>query len=490
MDRKKRAHQRRAKNHFGSGMERLESRALLAADLSCFAMSEGHMGAGMAPNSAPVPPSLESIRFLNTRPGDQNPIDRLDVSGDFKRTPLDAIQSINVYNACGSFAIPEPSTQNLPQLPHLDVDGDRTFSPSDIVEIINGLNHREILDQGILTDLSGTVTTADGATVTLKYSVERNEGLAEVDVTLEVDDAEPSTNYPLVVDGFKFGEITTDETGHGQAIWSNHNPEAQPLPQLLPRMLAGTEVRLGEGEALQLLIEDTPPDGQPEEEPREGDPAGLVVHAFLRGEQGEYGHAEFQIQNRSDGVELSVRVHVEHATPGTYDVTLNSTVLGSITIDEFGRGSLRLSTLPDGTELSLPPIGNLIGRGAIVKIGDSIQGALGTDFPVLPPVHPLPTLEFLGDFIGRDGKLGEIRLAVQADRQGFKAIVRVHIPSLPAGPASIVVSGQKIGEIVVDEQGNGELIVTDLAGINPSRLMAFGAMPIRIGELVGMLVRR
>ena len=89
-------------------LEQLERRELMAADVSSF----------------------------------QNPIHPLDVDGDFRVSPLDALVVINALNATGPGSLagtPVPEDFNW----NIDVDGDNALSPLDALSVINRLNSGE-----------------------------------------------------------------------------------------------------------------------------------------------------------------------------------------------------------------------------------------------------------------------------------------------------------------------------------------------------------
>ncbi|XZE51488.1 dockerin type I domain-containing protein [Planctomycetaceae bacterium SH139] len=71
----------------------------------------------------------------------QNPNDPLDVNGDGKVRPIDALQIINVLNRTGGPRMLDPLVDPAP--PYFDVSGDYLLSPIDALQIINAINRGE-----------------------------------------------------------------------------------------------------------------------------------------------------------------------------------------------------------------------------------------------------------------------------------------------------------------------------------------------------------
>ena len=80
--------------------------------------------------------SANGVQILVSNGVYQNPINRLDTSGDGKLTPLDALLVINYLN------LRSAGQPNLPILLGLNVNGDNSISPIDVLIVINYLNLR------------------------------------------------------------------------------------------------------------------------------------------------------------------------------------------------------------------------------------------------------------------------------------------------------------------------------------------------------------
>jgi hypothetical protein len=472
---------------------------MLAADLSCLQPvppipgdSNGDLppdgAAGEADEVVEVGSLLAEFRYRSR--GDRNPIDPLDVTGDFITSPLDAIRSINVYNACGSFEIPDSLPPGIGELPFLDVDGNGLFAPSDISPIINNLNHPEGLRLGKLSELHASVLSEQGVQLNVDYSVERQDGFAKVKFAVELANGQPGQTYPIRIGGVTLGEIATDDTGRAAATWTNdRNPgDALPLPSHLPNVVSGLDVAVGSEDPVELEVVDPMIPHLP---PRP-EAVGLKIRAFLRGENGEHGQIDFHFRRSDDGEVIAMFLRVENASPGVYPVALNDVVVGELTINEFGRGFLRGST--DGSEGSTLPadIKDLIKPGTTISVGDSIHGVFNAGAPILPPITVPPAMEFSTLFVNRSGKLGTVDISVQMASPGISVTVKLDVPSLPAGTTAVLVGGLKVAEVEIDDTGKGSFTISTFPVLPPGPLPALPTawlgVPVQIGELEGRLV--
>jgi hypothetical protein len=93
------------------------------------------------------------------------------------------------------------------------------------------------------------------------------------------------------------------------------------------------------------------------------------------------GTANYSTTTTADGeVESTFSVSVTGATAATtYDVTVGDTVVGQLTADDTGTGSLVLSSNPTGTEQQLPTdFPTNIGADTAISVG-TLSGALAAD---------------------------------------------------------------------------------------------------------------
>jgi hypothetical protein len=220
-----------------------------------------------------------------------------------------------------------------------------------------------------LTDSSGTDTgtswystsTVDGTTTTLfKVSITG----AAADTTLDVS-----------VDGTIIGQITTDANGAGKLVLSS-NPQGaneQQLPSNFPTTVAaGSTITVGTASGSLAAPTVTGDSGCGREQ------AGTTLSAQLTDSgPSATGTAAYWTGTVDGTATTKFKVSVTGAmASSTLDVAVDGTVVGQITTDTSGAGSLVLSSNPQGSEQQLPtdfPI--TAAAGSSVTVG-TLSGTL------------------------------------------------------------------------------------------------------------------
>ena len=166
--------QKRSKSlHF----ERLETRRLLAADLNETLLMVDPPSDGNDLGEIHSAEVGDSVHHRDHREGGRNPVDPLDVSGDYVISPLDALLSVNDLNEHGARSLDQisPGGQDDP-LPYLDVNDDNIISPSDVLSVVNALNDPDSLTAGFLSELHSRLDGGNGARSEVSYEVQREHG--------------------------------------------------------------------------------------------------------------------------------------------------------------------------------------------------------------------------------------------------------------------------------------------------------------------------
>jgi hypothetical protein len=206
--------------------------------------------------------------------------------------------------------------------------------------------------------------TLDGANVgTAKFGSVTAHGETRSSFTVQVHDLAADTAFDVAVDGVTIGQITTDADGSGKLVLSSDPKGSQlPLPANFPADLAaGSVVTVGtatgtletrvhlpvEVSNLRARVVDA-----------EGDLRALV---------------KFHSRTLDDGtVEMKFTVRVKGAEANTtLDVAIDGVVVGQISTNARGKGSLVLSSDPQN-EHQLPIPANFptdLSAGAVVTIG-------------------------------------------------------------------------------------------------------------------------
>jgi Ca2+-binding RTX toxin-like protein len=103
--------------------------------------------------------------------------------------------------------------------------------------------------------------------------------------------------------------------------------------------------------------------------------------AFLTGIGGEFGTAEYEIENE-DGqllTKFELEVH-ELAANSAFNVVIGGVTVGQINTDALGSGEFKLCTVPTGDELPFPAGFPTIGAGTTILVGVSLEGSFAASF--------------------------------------------------------------------------------------------------------------
>ncbi|HVU86018.1 MAG TPA: hypothetical protein VHD36_01775 [Pirellulales bacterium] len=227
-----------------------------------------------------------------------------------------------------------------------------------------------------LTDSSGT------ATGTATYSTGTYDGTTETRFTVSISGATANTTYDVAVGGTDVGTITTDANGAGKLVLSS-NPDSneQSLPANFPTTVtSGTAVTVGTLSG--SLATPTNSGGGC----GGGEHGGLTDVTRLTAtltdpSSSATGTVSYKSGTTEDGTTVTrFKVTVTGATASTtLDVAVGGTVVGQITTDASGGGSLTLSSHPkNSNEQSLPSnFPTSITSGTAVTVG-TLSGTLGT----------------------------------------------------------------------------------------------------------------
>lgn len=151
---------------------------------------------------------------------------------------------------------------------------------------------------------------------------------------IKVRNLTPNTAYDIVVNGTVVDTITTDAGGEGRVI---HRARNHGTPTPLPYDPRGATVDVSLLGTI-VLADDfpaAPPTG-----------SGLVEIRFaLTPVTGVTGTADARFRERNGRMKFDVEI--EGALPGTYDLLVGGVVVGQITVDVSGRGSIDFDSIPD-----------------------------------------------------------------------------------------------------------------------------------------------
>lgn len=225
-----------------------------------------------------------------------------------------------------------------------------------------------------LTDSSGTATGA------ATYSTGTYDGTTVTKFTVSISGATAATTYDVSVGGVDVGTITTDANGAGKLVLSS-NPTSteQALPADFPTVTSGTAVTVGTLSG-SLATPTNTGGGCGGEHGGLTDVTRLTASLTDSSSSGT-GTVSYKTGTTADGTTVTrFKVTVTGAAASTtLDVSVGGTVVGQITTDTSGNGSLILSSNPkNSNEQSLPTnFPTSITSGTAVTVG-TLSGTLGT----------------------------------------------------------------------------------------------------------------
>ena len=230
-----------------------------------------------------------------------------------------------------------------------------------------------------LTDSSGT------AIGTAAYSTGTYDGTSVTRFAVSISGATADTTYDVSLGGTDVGTITTDANGAGKLVLSS-NPDAneQSLPSNFPTSVsAGAVVTVGTLGGSLATPTSTGGGCGGEGGGEHGRLTGVtrLTASLTDPSSSATGTVAFKTGTAADGTTVTrFRVTVTGATASTtLDVSVDGTVVGQITTDSSGDGSLMLSSNPRNShEQQLPSnFPTTITSGSVVTVG-TLSGTLAT----------------------------------------------------------------------------------------------------------------
>jgi len=209
---------------------------------------------------------------------------------------------------------------------------------------------------GTLFELAGRFGSPAALWCEVGYKVKRKSGVTTKSLELEVDNAAAGTTYPVTVDGFAAGTITTN--AKGDAKFELVENKEQLFPQGFREPAAGALIRVGE--LLQVRLDVL------------NHLVGLEATVAGAGKLG--GKVTYKAEQVGDTVTKEFTVKVTGAPPKTsLPVELAGVAVGSLTIDVEGQGRLKFSNKkPPPFPAGFPEPT----AGAAIHIGDLFAGTL------------------------------------------------------------------------------------------------------------------
>jgi hypothetical protein len=250
------------------------------------------------------------------------------------------------------------------------------FAAHSLTSAISNLSSSAATHTVLTTQLTDSSGTATGAAT---YSTGTYDGTTVTKFTVSISGATAATTYDVSVGGVDVGTITTDANGAGKLVLSS-NPSSteQALPADFPTVTSGTAVSVGTLSGSLATPTNSGGCG--------GDHGGLsdvtrLTASLTDSSSSATGTVSYKTGTTADGTTVTrFKVTVTGAAASTtLDVSVGGTVVGQITTDTSGNGSLILSSDPkNSNEQSLPSgFPTSITSGTVVTVG-TLSGTLGT----------------------------------------------------------------------------------------------------------------
>lgn len=226
------------------------------------------------------------------------------------------------------------------------------------------------------TTLTATLSDPDNsaASGTVTYQTGKVDGTVQTTFSVSVTGAAADSTLDVSVGGTSVGTITTDDTGAGSLVLSS-NPTGtqQSLPDDFPTTVdAGTAVSVGTlagNLATQTRSEGGCSAARTSLSATLSDPDNASA-------AGTINYKTSTVDGTTQTV-FSVSV-TGAAADSTLDVTVGSTVVGQLTTDDTGAGSVEWSSDPTGTQQALPTnFPTSIDPGTTVSVG-TLSGTLSS----------------------------------------------------------------------------------------------------------------
>jgi hypothetical protein len=171
--------------------------------------------------------------------------------------------------------------------------------------------------------------------------------------------------------------------------------------------------------------------------------------ARLFGDAGMKGHAKFEQHTKKHGKILqNLSVHISRALPlQTFDVVINSQVVGSITTNAAGSGKLHLRTGGPGSSEPMPDNFPKLVTGDSIVVGP----LAGTFF-----VKTKKRFELRGKLEGDNDLSGRVTYREQVKKHGLDRRFEVQVQNAAPGAAfEIFVNGEHAGTVTANDEGRG-----------------------------------
>ena len=227
------------------------------------------------------------------------------------------------------------------------------------------------------THLVANLTNNGNAAGRASYEAETEHGTSQQQLSVEVNGATTNATLNVTVDGNVIGTLVTDANGQGQARFVNNPTKAnvQALPDNFT-LNAGSTIAVGD--TISGSFAAPAPGGDSHDHENEGSESEeneTELHASLTNNGVAAGQANYHAETENGVTHQSLRVKVTGLGASTaFNVTVDGTVIGTLTTDARGNGKARFSSNPKSANVIALPAMFTLSPGSIIMVGDTVIG--------------------------------------------------------------------------------------------------------------------
>jgi len=227
------------------------------------------------------------------------------------------------------------------------------------------------------THLVASLTDNGAAAGQASYEAETEHGTSQQQLAIHVTGAAANATLNVTVDGTLIGTLATDANGQGHVRFAS-NPTSTNV-QALPAnfaISAGSKITVGDAISGSFAVPTSGGEGhENEHEGSESQENETELHASLTNNGVAAGQAAYHAETENGVTRQSLRVKVTGlAASTTLNVTVDGTVIGTLTTDANGNGKARFSSNPQNSNVIALPANFTLSAGSTIKVGDTVVG--------------------------------------------------------------------------------------------------------------------
>ena len=227
------------------------------------------------------------------------------------------------------------------------------------------------------THLVANLTNNGNAAGRASYEAETEHGASRQQLSVEVKGAAANATLNVTADGNVIGTLVTDANGQGQARFANSPTKGnvQTLPDNFTLNVGST---IAVGDTISGSFAAPAPGGDGHEHENEGSESQeneTELHASLNNNGVAAGQSNYHAETENGVTHQSLRVNVTGlAASTTFNVTVDGTVIGTLTTDTSGNGRARFSSNPKHANVIALPANFTLSPGSTIMVGDTVIG--------------------------------------------------------------------------------------------------------------------